>query len=109
MFGILAIYTIYTLFMMGLITKLYGLTTVFADNGTKWFGGVSANLGEYAAVGSAETAGKLQNIGGSAGNAWGAQSKPMLKHKPKPIWVLEHSRNLTAQNKQWQAIKLHWG
>lgn len=75
MFGILAIYTIYTLFMMGLITKLYGLTTVFADNGTKWFGGVSANLGEYAAVGSAETAGKLQNIGGSAGNAWGAQIK----------------------------------
>ena len=83
MFGIIAIYAIYTIFMMGLITKLFGVITVIADKCMKWIGGAGAELGEYATIGTSETGGKLQNLGSTAGQFIGVHTSDQGREMAK--------------------------
>ena len=72
---ILALYGIYMIFMMNMITKMFNIMTTLPDQILKWIGGSNGNLSEYGAIGGDQTYGKLSSLAGSGGNAYATRLK----------------------------------
>ena len=75
-----AAYMIYTIFMATLIFKMFGIITTIPDKSTKWFGGQSGDLGDYANSASQETKNKVEQTSGSLASPYSnLVSKPNAK------------------------------
>lgn len=72
---ILALYGIYMIFMMNMITKMFNIMTTLPDQILKWIGGSNGNLSEYGAIGGDQTYGKLSALSSSGGNAYATRLK----------------------------------
>lgn len=67
--SILAAYGIYAIYMQIVITKIFNITTVLADQALRWIGGPTGNLSEYANMAGQEMSGKIQGFAQPLGNA----------------------------------------
>lgn len=66
---VFATYGIYAYFMQIVITKIFGMITVLADQSLKWIGGSVGNLSEYSNMAGAELNGKVHSFASPFANA----------------------------------------